>query len=208
MQAKIDNFVNGLATTTVAGPVFNQYAPPGEANRLRRHNLRLYLNRMTAAQPNLLLVGEAVGYRGGRLTGVPFASETILLDEGGFFGPARGYRPSGEAGFPRTEATATILWQAVAAMQSPPLLWNAFPFHPFIAGRPLSNRAPTPGERRLGRPFLAELLALFPIQNVVAVGKTAATSLAQMGISCHAVRHPSHGGKKAFVAGILLATGS
>jgi uracil-DNA glycosylase len=197
-----DNFVEGLATTAVAGPVYNQYAPGSRPNRLRRHNLLLYLERMAELQPELLMVGEAVGYRGGRLTGIPFASEAILLDDAGFFGPGRGYRASGEAGFPRNEATATILWQTVAALQPPPLLWNAFPFHPHLPGRPLSNRAPTPAERELGRPFLAELLALFPVQRVVAIGKTAAAGLAEMGVSCHAVRHPSHGGKSAFVAGI------
>jgi uracil-DNA glycosylase len=197
-----DAFVNWLATTAVAGPVYNQYAPGSQANSLRCHNLHLYLEQMASLQPELMLVGEAVGYRGGRLTGIPFASESILLDDAGFFGPGRGYRASGEAGFPRTEATATILWQTVAALQPPPLLWNAFPFHPHLPDRRLSNRAPTQAERELGRPFLAELLALFPVRRVVAIGKTAAASLAQMGISCHAVRHPSHGGKSAFVMGM------
>jgi uracil-DNA glycosylase len=202
LQATIDDLVNCLAATAVDGPVSNQYAPGNGANYVRCHNLRLYLERMVAVQPKLLLVGEAVGYRGGRLTGIPFASEAILLDEKGFFGPSRGYCATGESGFPRTEATATILWQAVASMQAPPLLWNAFPFHPYLPGRPLSNRAPTKAEREQGQPFLAELMALFPIQKVVAVGKTAATSLAQMGVSCHCVRHPSHGGKRAFVSGL------
>jgi uracil-DNA glycosylase len=202
LQTEIDNFIDPLATTIVTGPVFNQYAPGGEANRLRRHNLRLYLQRMAAVQPEVLLVGEAVGYRGGRLTGIPFASQAILLDEEGFFGLSRGYRAPGEDGFPHTEVTATILWQAVAAMQPPPLLWNAFPFHPYAPGRPLSNRAPTRAERELGHSFLVVLMALFPIQSVVAVGKTAAASLAALGISCHIIRHPSHGGKSAFLDGI------
>jgi uracil-DNA glycosylase len=202
LQTEIDDFIHPLAATIVTGPAFNQYAPGGEANRLRRHNLRLYLHRMTAVQPNVLLVGEAVGYRGGRLTGIPFASRAIILDEEGFFGPSRGYRAPAEDGFPHAEATATILWQAVAAMQPLPLLWNAFPFHPYVSGRPLSNRAPTKAERELGRPFLAGLIALFSIQRVVAVGKTAAAGLAAMGVSCHAIRHPSHGGKSAFLDGI------
>ncbi|UCG25887.1 MAG: hypothetical protein JSW55_07845, partial [Chloroflexota bacterium] len=80
------DFLARLATTRFDGPVFNQYASnlsgeAAQANAVRRANLRLYLSQIAAAGPALLLVGEAPGYRGCRLTGVPFTSEAILLDE-------------------------------------------------------------------------------------------------------------------------------
>ena len=69
--------------------VFNPYAGVDELSAMRRHNLSLYLRRMAERQPRLLLLGEAPGYRGCRVTGVPFTSESILLDEAcslGLFG--------------------------------------------------------------------------------------------------------------------------
>lgn len=209
MEDLIAAFVTRLAKTELVGPVFNPYAARtsdpqlAAANGIRRQNLRLYFGQMADARPRLLLVGEAPGYRGCRLTGVPFTSEAIIVDQCKWpFGTASGYRKTGERARVIKEATATMIWSALDD-RPPTLLWNAFPFHPHQPGQPESNRRPTKHELLLGAPFLTEVMALFRPQIIAAVGRCAAGALEQSGLNDYRLlRHPSHGGKKAFVAGL------
>lgn len=208
-MSAFDAFIDTLAAVPLSPRAFNQYARDNESNALRRHNLRLYLAQMAAKTPTVMLVGEAPGYRGCRLTGVPFTSPAIIrdgLDAAGLFGQARGYQTSPEWPEIRRESSATILWQTLLAHEVP-LLWNAFPFHPFINGRPQSNRAPTMQELGLGEPFVRALRQQFPITVVVAVGNKAGVALTRWGIHHNTVRHPAQGGKADFVAGIARLMG-
>jgi uracil-DNA glycosylase len=157
---------------------------------------------MAERQPRLLLVGEAPGYRGCRVTGVPFTSEAILLGDRspfGLFGADNGFRATNEPGCPRREATATILWQTLAELDVLPLLWNAFPYHPHRLDAPESNRPPRTGELALGQAAIVALIAGYEIETVIAVGREAAEALAKWGIEARRVRHPGHGGKGAFL---------
>ena len=79
------------------------------------------------------------------------------------------------------------------------LLWNVVPTHPHHPGEPRSNRRPSAVEIAVGRRFL-ELLA--EARTVVAVGR-----VAESVVGGPALRHPSHGGAKAFTDGLarLLA---
>jgi hypothetical protein len=95
-----------------------------------------------------------------------------------------------------------MVWATIACIDPLPLLWNAFPFHPFAAGNPSSNRIPTAGELRIGASFIQQLLELYPIECVVAIGNQADVSLTQLGIEHTKVRHPSQGGKMKFVTGM------
>ena len=195
------DFIEQLAATPARGWVFNPYAGDDARSRSRRHNLSLYLQLMYARRPSLLLVGEAPGYRGCRVTGVPFTSEAILLSHSppfGLFGPSAGFQNCGEHDKPLREATATILWESLVELAVIPLLWNAFPLHPHQPGRPASNRPPGKIELNVGRVFISELLAMFSIQRVIAVGNKATTALHDWGIPASKVRHPGHGGKVAF----------
>ena len=74
----IQAFVERLAAVE-AGPAcnnfFNRSVP---ANELRRRNLEIYLQEMLDRRPRVLLVGEAPGFRGMRITGVPFTNRTII----------------------------------------------------------------------------------------------------------------------------------
>lgn len=170
-------------------------------NRARRANLRLYLEAMSHKRPSVLLVGEAPGYRGCRLTGIPFVNCHLLAtgEQGsGFFDAQSGYHAAFEWEATRRESSATIMWNTLSELPALPLLWNAFPFHPHHPDRPKTNRTPTIAELKEGRPFLEKLLALFPIQTVVAVGNRADIVLTRMAIPHHKVRHPSHGGKRPF----------
>jgi len=177
----------------VSDRAVNQYARGDRGNAIRRANLLQYLDWI--GEPRMILIGEAPSHRGGRLTGIPFTSETIMLRYPGFRKATPGDTLS-------TEASATMVWATIACIEPRPLLWNAFPFHPFVRGNPLSNRAPTAEELRIGAPFLEELIRLFPIERVVAIGNLASRSLTALGIAHEKVRHPSQGGKKKFVDGM------
>jgi uracil-DNA glycosylase len=164
-------FVDALAGAKI-GATFNQYAE----SDLRRSRLADYLDRRVDA--SYLLVGEAPGYRGARVSGLPFTSERQLTGEG----PA--------------EATATIVHRVLAELgvEDDVLLWNVVPTHP---GTENSNRQPTRAEVREGMPFLEQLRHG---RTPIAVGR-----LAHRVLGGRFVRHPSHGGSAAFAEGLLLS---
>ena len=208
MASPFDRFVAELSSVELSDRAHNQYA-----NAIRRRNLRLYLREMDAIGPRILMVGEAPSHRGGRLTGIPFVSETILLrgvdlPHRRILGADRGYRKATPGARLSTEASATMVWATIACIDPLPLLWNAFPFHPFVNENPHSNRIPTAGELLIGAPFLETLTRLFPIEVVVAIGNLAERSLTRLGIAHTKVRHPSQGGKRKFVEGLARLAGS
>jgi uracil-DNA glycosylase len=187
------------------------------ANTARRFNLGNYLLRMTSISPNIALIGEAPGFKGCRLTGVPFTSEYLLLNgelnEWMMFQATRekvigtasdwsSFQKTTETTSLSKEATATIVWETLIKLDCCPLLWNAFPFHPHKPERLNSNRKPGIDELAIGEPFLIELLSLFEIDTIVAVGRTAARILHKLGLKAEPVRHPSYGGKADFVGGL------
>ena len=200
-------FVERLAGVPAPPDALNPYTDGGPAVA-RRANLTLYLTRMAARRPRALLVGEAPGYRGCAVTGVPFTSRAVVLGEPspfGLFGAAAGFGVDDEP-CAAHEATATIVWATLTELGQLPLLWNACPFHPHPAGRPAANRAPTAAEVAAGEWAVRELLALFAVERVIAVGNRAKAALGRWGIPAAAVRHPSHGGKAQFardLAGII-----
>jgi len=95
-----------------------------------------------------------------------------------------------------------MVWETIRTIEPLPLLWNAFPFHPFHSGDPDSNRAPNAAELATGERFITRLLKLFAFPHVVAIGNHASTSLARMNVEHDKVRHPSQGGKNLFVEGM------
>jgi uracil-DNA glycosylase len=151
-------------TSARIGDTTNFYRE-GAGAALRRARLAAYLEERRDAR--YVLVGEAPGYRGARISGIPFTSERQLTGAG----PA--------------EATATIVHRVLADLEltEQVLLWNVVPTHPGTAS---SNRAPTRAEVAAGRVF-ADELALG--RQVVAVGR-----LAHGALGGRYVRHPSHGG--------------
>lgn len=211
-MGRFDRFVAALGDVEVSERACNQFSRTvGDlrGNAIRRRNLRLYLEELDAIGPRALLVGEAVSYRGGRLSGIAFVSEAVMLagvdiasQPGRILGADRGYRKATDGPRLSTEASATMVWETIRTLEPLPILWNAFPFHPFHAGDPNTNRAPTSNELEIGQRFIAWLLRLFDIRDVIAVGNQASASLGRMAIEHTKVRHPSQGGKNLFVAGM------
>lgn len=210
MTRRFDALLHDLAAVELSDRATNQYSRiEGDlaGNAIRRRNLRLYLEQMEAIGPRMLLIGEAVSYRGGRLSGIAFVSEAVMLGgvgtrSGPMLGAERGYRKATPGPKLSTEASATMVWGTIRDIEPLPLLWNAFPFHPFQPGNPLSNRAPSANELLIGERFIARLLRLFAFERLVAIGNHASFSLQRMGIEHTKVRHPSQGGKNLFVEGM------
>lgn len=206
MTKKLKDFIEELAYAEVMKNVYNQYSYSDEENNIRRDNLYIYLKRMYEIKPEVILIGEAPGYRGCRLTGVPFTSEHLLINnmEGvSLFGREAGYRLAKEKDKLLKEATATIIWNTLARINMPFLAWNAFPFHPHREGDGESNRTPLKSELLIGEKFLTKIIDIYKINKVVAVGGKAGGSLNKLNISCYRVRHPAQGGKNDFVRGML-----
>jgi hypothetical protein len=167
---RVAAFVRRLAAADI-GATFNFYRD-GDGAAVRRARLRDYLE--THKHTQLLLVGEAAGYRGARVSGIPFTSERQLTGRG----------PG--------EATATILRRTLLEVGLDPLCWNVVPTHP---GTESSNRRPTASEVRAGSTFLAEIASE---RRMLAVGRLAAAAT-----GAPYLRHPSHGGAAEFRAGLL-----
>lgn len=173
-MAPAEDFVARLAATRI-GETFNFYRE-GDRAPLRRQRLAAYLEARLHAR--ILLVGEAAGYRGARVSGIAFTSERQL------------------SGGDPAEATATIVHRVLAelGLEDDVLLWNLVPTHPHRPNEPASNRRPIRAEIEAGRPFLRELAR---DRVVVPVGR-----LAHAEFGGAYVRHPSHGGSGAFRAGL------
>jgi hypothetical protein len=206
MVKSLKAFVEELAEMEVTPNVYNQYSYEHAENAIRRNNLYIYLQQMQKVNPKILLVGEAPGYRGCRLTGVPFTSEHLLMNNMkglNLFGKQNGYRLAAENEKLMKEATATIIWEVLTQHNIMVLAWNAFPFHPHKKDNALSNRTPLKKELLLGEKPLLQILESFHISKVVAMGNKAAESLNKLGIPHEKVRHPAQGGKSDFVRGMI-----
>ena len=166
--AALEHLVHRLAAARI-GATYNQYA----RCELRRSRLSAYLE--SQADAATILVGEAAGYRGARISGIPFTSERQLTGAG----PA--------------EATATIVHRVLSelGLEEAVLLWNVVPTHP---GTARSNRPPTRAEIAAAAPFLDELTRN---RRAIPVGRVAGAVLRMP----H-VRHPSHGGASLFAEGL------
>lgn len=200
----INVFIEDLANTKVSPTTFNQYTTTlqNNYNRIRRCNLHLYLEHMAKRQPQFMLIGEAPGYRGARLTGIPFVSPNILTKLPYLLG-IRSLEVSDEWPHIQREASATMMWEILGQVTAVPLIWNVYPFHPHKPKKLQSNRRPTQKEITQGQSFLENLCTIFPIQTVIAVGNTAANALNRWNIPHEKIRHPSHGGKQAFQSGLF-----
>ena len=171
-----EGFIERLAAARI-GATYNFYRD-GERAALLRERLERYLDER--ARAGYLLVAEAPGYCGTRVSGIPLTSERQLTGHG----PA--------------EATATVVHRALTELrlEDEVLLWNVVPTHPGDEG---SNRRPTRIEIASGLTFARELAHG---RHVIAVGRIAYEAFGGVYL-----RHPAHGGATVFRRGLaeLLA---
>ena len=198
-----------------------------EASRWRRQNFIAYaLPRLGRA--NTLVVAEAVGYQGGRYSGIAITCERMLLGlhstvDANQLAEIPLWRTSSqmsehiksiqrEKGF--NEPTDTVVWNAIIENGINPydiFLWNIFPFHPYKSGEPMTNRTPTDEEQQLGWEYTKKLLDLNAILGggdrplILAVGQKSADTMGKFGIIPLALRHPANGGANKYREGFKEA---
>ena len=198
MEQRIQKFIERLSCEEVGNLVENMYR-----NDAQRDNLRLYLTYLCEKKPTYMLVGEAPGYKGCGVTGIPFTDENEMKNNLG----------TSQAGYcfidennPQRESSACVIWEAIRKKTDAPipLLWNAYPFHPFGDGRKESNRKPNKDELCIGKYYLEELIDIFdiPVNRIYAVGRVAQEQLGFRKDESY-IRHPAYGGKIACIEGIL-----
>lgn len=205
--SQLDCFLTLLAAPAAPG-VFNPWTEADAGNSLAHNGAAARLARLRAhlaGTPAQILIGEASGYQGCRVSGIPFTSERLIL-AGDIPRIGTDGRLSARVR-PWSEPSATTVWKTLheLGIAGTTVLWNAFPWHPFHPGRPFSNRTPTPRERERGLPVLRAFLDLFPDARVFAVGRHAEQALPDLGRAAVALRHPSMGGATLFRDGLRAA---
>lgn len=194
----IDRFIKMLQRFKSTDRVYNPYR-----HKHLRENLRIYLHRVfELSQARVLLIGEAPGYRGCRITGIPFtSSEQITQSTHPFFAPIRA-----DLHFRKRESenSAKIVWDFLQTRKTVPLCWNSFPFHPFRPGEADSNRPPMKSELAIGAEYLQALLEMYEPDKLAGVGRKGEKALKNLlpENDILYIRHPSHGGKKEFITGM------
>lgn len=161
MTRRFDRFIEALASVEVSDRACNQYSRIGDArgNAIRRRNLRLYFQELDAIGPRTLLIGEAPSYRGGRLTGIAFVSETVLLSgveiaspPGRILGADHGYRKATDGPRLSTEASATMVWSTIRSIDPLPISGMRFPSTRSTAATLTATACPHPPSSKPGSP--------------------------------------------------------
>ena len=232
---KVRNFVDWLAQYSgdlvhnpwgEVNPDLEIVADGFDAARVRQDNLVAYLlPRLGRAK--VFVVAEAVGYQGGRFSGIAITCERMLLDKHKTIRakdvtPIRLDRTSSPTstllketqkrdGF--NEPTDTVVWGAILEKGIDPydtLLWNIFPFHPRKDGNPLTNRTPTEAEQEQGWEYTKRLLELHREMGgdeplMLAVGQKSADTMGKFGLFAIGLRHPANGGANLYRQGFAEA---
>lgn len=202
----VDSFVDELSRVTLAN-VFNPYRDvcpvfdhPGSPS-VRRQNLEFFLRAILRCETRSIWLGRDLGYRGGRRTGIALTDEfhlDVLQQTFGVYGIVKATAQPTLV----KERTATEVWKLVITIGQPVLLWNAFPFHPFEADDPFSNRRHTADEFRACQHILVALFEWLQPTTIVALGADAEAAVLAIGYDCQRVRHPSYGGQADFAHAI------
>ncbi len=191
------NIINKLKSRPSTTNVYNPYKNNKIAN-----NLKLYFEYLyTKNQKDILLIGEAPGYLGCKITGIPFTSGDLFknseiemfkaLNQDIYLEKVEG------------ELTATIVWELLKNKEKLPVLWNSFPFHPFTEDDENSNRAPSAKEIKEGEWYIQELVRIFDPKTIAAIGRKGEKTLKRLyHDDIQYIRHPSYGGKAEFINGM------
>lgn len=200
-SAPLNQFLR-LLRKGAADQVFNPWAdldPHTDLHADASAQRLLRLEQHLSTDAHFVLIGEAAGYQGCKVSGIPFTSERLLL-EGAIPRVAAPMQRLSSRQRPWSEPSATTVWKTLRALgiAEKTVLWNAYPWHPHKPGTLHSNRTPTRTERLAGVSVLEALRSLFPQARMFAVGRNAEASLGELGIVAMPLRHPSMGGAKQF----------
>lgn len=199
----IKSFLDKLKLQQNTSTVINPYLDDGRVN-----NLRLYLEYMSNIQgKRVLLVGEAPGYKGCKITGIPFSSVKVLMGtEHPLFHAIKPQLSISDDALRNmtSENTATIVWQYLVDKKTVPLFWNSFPFHPHPKNKENKNRAPNSKEISQGIIYLQQLYTIFRPDIVAGIGVKGVecAKKAYPELTIKYIRHPSYGGKSEFIEGM------
>lgn len=197
-MSPIENFVVELTKQKNTSMVSNPYLQQDIAD-----NLRLYFKEMLKLKGRrILLVGEALGYKGGNITGIPFSSgKTFARFDHPLLNKIAKQLKLSKL---ESENTATIVWEYLSKKSETPLFWNSFPFHPHPKGNKNKNRAPTAKEVEAGIVYLKKLHSIYKPKLVAGIGgkgvECAQKAFPEQDIIY--IRHPSYGGKSDFIDGM------
>lgn len=200
------SFVSALAAADLPS-VFNPWRDccpihdRRDAPARRRANLEGVIAAALDARVETIWIARDLGYRGGRRTGVPLTDEVHLSHAATLMGGIALERAT--EGPAIAERTAAIVWQVLSRLGQPVMLWNVFPFHPHEVDDPMSNRCHTRAEREATWPLLQALVSMLQPKRIVAIGRDAHLALDGLDIPTTAIRHPSYGGQREFIAGMF-----
>lgn len=202
---RIRLFIDKLSKEISTPELTNVYSPEIPQSEVCRENLYNYLQRIRNNNNNVMLIGEAPGYHGCRLSGIAFTSEDKFTKDiiPGIMGKDLGYKIYSK-GEPEREFSASTVWPKLKdwynAHGSVPLLWNICPFHPHKEGNIMSNRTPKKKEIERGIKYFLELVDIFDIQYIGCIGRKSENTIEnlKLNMNCKYLRHPSCGGKNEF----------
>lgn len=192
----VEEFVDQLASFSVENSLVTNPYQFEEC----RYNLLNYLQHLKEMKIDIMFIGEAPSHRGCLLTGIPFTDEIQLRCCCNNYALGNWERKAARIYEKRTmvELSASKVWAMMREYQIVPLLWNAYPFHPFMAGNKYSNRTPELNELQKGIKYVIDLIKIFKIDKsqIFAVGKKAKSSLEQelklKLDDSHCIRHPAN----------------
>jgi len=150
----------------------------------------------------ILLVGEAPGHKGCKITGIPFTSGQVF--ERVNHPVLQALKDTLSLSKVEAENTATIVWNYLSHKDVSPLFWNSFPFHPYPEGKEHKNRPPNPEEIEEGVKYLEAIYNLFKPDAIAGIGHSGVkcAERAFPNIQIAYIRHPSFGGKAGFIEGM------
>lgn len=196
-MCEMNDLLKELSQRKSSEIVFNQYSDSNILN-----NLKVYFSYLLENNHNILIVGEAPGYLGCKLTGIPFTSGSIIKQSSNNI-----FKKITNKIFLEkiiSENTATIIWDFFKEKNTVPILWNSFPFHPHKKGNEKSNRRPTRLEVDEGKKYLRLIFNLFNPKIIGSLGRVGESILKDTFPEKEIIyiRHPSHGGKNKFINGM------
>lgn len=200
---RIKCFIDELSKEESTSELTNVYSPEMPQSEICRGNLYNYLQRIKSNNSKVMLIGEAPGYHGCRLSGIAFTCEENFTKDiiPGIMGKEMGYKIFSD-GKPEKELSASIVWPKLQDWYevhgSVPLLWNICPFHPHRENDVMSNRTPRKKEIEKGLKYFFELVDIFDIQYIGCIGKKSYDTLKGFDGNLIYLRHPSCGGINKF----------